>query len=236
MSLPIVNTVRSEELCVARVPLFRGLTHQQQLEVARMARPTLLDRTERVYSEGSNISQLMVVHTGRVKIARTSPDGHEQIIRVLGAGDFIGESAFLSGVRPDHEATALEPAQLCVFHHADLGHLVNKHPSIGLRMLESVSQRLEEIESRLASVISGNVTSRFANYLMTLPTQHSSGSHPEVMLPLAKKDIASLLDTTPESLSRLLRHLSDSGVITQEPRGKITITDIDALSTLATGL
>ncbi len=236
MPLPTVDTARSEELCVARVPLFLGLTHEQQLEVARVARPTLLDRTERVYSAGSNISQLMVVHTGRVKISRTSPDGHEQIIRVLGAGDFIGESAFLSGVRPDHEATALEPAQLCVFHHADLGRLVEKHPSIGLRMLESVSRRLGETEARLASVISGDVTSRLASYLLALPTRHGSGIHPEVVLPLAKKDIASLLDTTPESLSRQLRHLSDSGVIAQAPRGKVTITDVDALSALSTNL
>lgn len=234
-SLPVIsNTAPSEEPCVARVPLFRGLTHEQQLEVARVARPTRLDRADRVYSAGSDISQLMVVHTGQVKISRTSSDGHEQIIRVLGAGDFIGESAFLSGVRPDHDATTLEPAQLCVFHHADLGHLLEKHPSIGLRMLESVSQRLEETEARLASAISKDVTSRLADYLLSLPTRHEPGTPIEVVLPLAKKDIASLLDTTPESLSRQLRHLSDSGVITQAPRGRITITDVAALSALST--
>lgn len=231
-----LNTASPEDLCVARVPLFRGLTHDQQLEVSRVARPTMLDRSEHVYSAGSNISQLMVVHTGRVKISRTTPDGYEQIIRVLGPGDFIGEAAFLTGSSPDHEATALEPAQLCVFHHADLGRLVEKHPSIGLRMLQSVSRRLGETEERLAAVISGDVTSRLASYLLSLPTQHGSGINPEVVLPLAKKDIASLLDTTPESLSRRLRSLSDSGVITQGPRGKITITDIDALTALATNL
>ncbi len=236
MSLPDMDESRSEELCVTRVPLFRGLTHEQQLEVASVARPTLLDRAERVYSKGSNISQLMVVHTGRVKISRTSLDGHEQIIRVLGAGGFIGESAFLSGVRPNHDATALESSQLCVFHHADLERLVEKHPSIGLRMLESVSRRLGETEERLASVISGDISSRLASYLLALPSRHGSGIHPEVELPLAKKDIASLLDTTPESLSRQLRRLSDSGVIIQAPRGKITIADINALSALSARL
>lgn len=236
MPLQTGETGHTEELCVAKVPLFRGLTHEQQLEVARVARPTSLDRAERVYTAGSNISQLMIVHTGRVKISRTSPDGHEQIIRVLETGDFIGESAFLSGVRPDHEATALEPAQLCVFHHNDLGRLVEKHPSIGLRMLESVSRRLGETEERLAAVISGDVTSRLASYLLNLPNHHGSGIYPKVQLPLAKKDIASLLDTTPESLSRQLRRLSDSGVIEQTPQGLITITDIDALTALSTQL
>lgn len=227
------DTAGIEELCVARVPLFRGLSRDQQLEVARVARPTRLDRADRVYTAGSDVSQLLVVHTGRVKVSRTSPDGYEQIVRVLGEGDFIGEQAFLTGARPDHEATAVDAVQLCVFHHADLGRLVERHPSIGLRMLESVSRRLSETEERLASVISEDVTSRLARYLLALPTRRGSGTHPEVVLPLAKKDIASLLDTTPESLSRQLRHLTDSGVIVPGPRGTITITDVDALSALS---
>lgn len=230
---PLVDAPRSDDLCVTRVPLFQGLTLEQQHDVAEVARPTRLDRAEHAYSAGADISQLMIVHAGRVKIARVSPEGHEQIIRVLGPGDFIGESAFISGTRPDHEATALEPAELCVFDHADLGRLVAQHPSIGLRMLESMSQRLGETEARLASVISEDVTARLARYLLALPVRSRSGHHPEVVLPLAKKDIASLLDTTPESLSRQLRRLSDSGVIAQGDRGTITITDVDALSSLS---
>lgn len=217
---------------MARVPLFQGLTREQQLEVARVARPTRVGRDELVYAAGSDISQLMVVHTGRVKISRVSADGHEQIVRVLGPGDFVGESSFLTGARPDHLATSLERGSMCVFRHTDLGRLVEAHPSIGLRMLEGVSRRLEETETRLASLISGDVSSRLATYLMSLPATYG----PEgatVTLPLPKKDIASLLDTTPESLSRQLRRLGESGLITQHPRGRVTVTDLDALTALA---
>ncbi|GGK75164.1 Crp/Fnr family transcriptional regulator [Ornithinimicrobium pekingense] len=221
-----------EDLCVARVPLFSGLTHDQQLEVAAVARPTRVDRGEQLYAAGSGISQLVVVHTGRVKISRLSADGHEQIVRVLGAGDFVGESAFLTGARPDHVATALEPGSMCVFRHADLDRLVREHPSIGLRMLQGVSRRLDETETRLASVISGDVSSRLAGYLLSLPATY--GPHgPTVTLPLPKKDVASLLDTTPESLSRQLRRLGDSGVIAQHAGRRVTLTDVDALTQLS---
>jgi CRP/FNR family transcriptional regulator len=180
------------------------------------------------------MSQLMVVHTGQVKIARTSAAGHEQVIRVLGPGDFIGESAFLTGTRPDHAAEALVYTELCVFRHADLGRLVEKHPSIGLRMLQGVSQRLDDTEARLASVISGNVSSRLADYLLSLPATPGPRGAIDVTLPLAKKDIASLLSTTPESLSRQLRKLTDTGVISQQEQGRITITDVTALTALST--
>lgn len=222
------------DLCVTRVPLFHGLTHAQQMEVAAFARTLRLDAVEQAYAAGSDVSQLMVVHTGEVKISRTSAAGHEQVIRVLGPGEFIGESAFLTGASPDHSAQALVGTELCVFRHADLGRLVEKHPSIGLRMLQGVSKRLDDTEARLASVISGNVGSRLADYLLSLPAKPGPRGTIEVTLPLAKKDIASLLSTTPESLSRQLRRLTDAGVISQQDRGPITISDVTALSALST--
>lgn len=225
---------RHEGLCVSKVPLFQGLTLAEQLDVAKVAHPIHLDRADQAYSAGSEISQLMVVHTGRIKISHIGAKGHEQIIRVLEPGDFIGESAFLTGARPDHSATALEDAELCVFRHADLDALVTRHASIGIRMLQGVSQRLADAEARLASLISGDVSSRLAEYLLELPAEAGPDGSLNVVLPLAKKDIASLLDTTPESLSRQLRALSNARVIAQEPLSRITILDVDALNALTT--
>ncbi|MGC0142791.1 Crp/Fnr family transcriptional regulator [Pseudactinotalea sp. Z1732] len=221
-----------ENLCVVQVPLFHGLSFDDQVKVADVATPTSVDAGEQVYAAGSDTSQLMVVHTGAVKVSRVDAEGREQILRVLGPGEFVGESAFLTGARPDHFTTALEPSSMCVFRHADLGRLVAAHPSIGMRMLQEVSRRLAQTETRLASVISGDVTSRLAEYVLSL---HGTTTEDGVVveLPLAKKDIASLLDTTPESLSRQLRKLQQSGIAhTQGARGLI-IHDIDALMDLA---
>lgn len=222
------------DLCVARVPLFQGLTHTQQVEVASFAHPTNLNASEQIYAAGSDMSQLLVVHTGQVKISRTTANGQEQLLRVLGPGEFIGEFAFLTGSKPDHTAEAIGSTQLCVFRHADLGRLAEKHPSIGLRMLQGVSKRLADTEDRLASVISGSVGSRLADYLLSLPSKRGPQGTIEVKLPLAKKDIASLLSTTPESLSRQLRKLTDAEVIAQDGQGRIAIRDVNALTDLST--
>lgn len=223
-----------DDLCVATVPLFRHLAREDQLDVARVARPTRLTPGELVYSAGSTAAQLMVVHTGSLKISRVDADGREQILRVLGPGDFFGESALITGARPDHFATALDEGSMCVFRHADLDRLVRAHPSIGLAMLHEVSRRLADTERRLVAVISGDVSSRLADYLLSLPAR--PGEHGvTVRLPLAKKDVASLLGTTPESLSRQLRRLGDSGVIQADATRTIRILDVDALLRLAAG-
>ena len=220
-----------EDLCVARVPLFKSLSREEQLEVAQMARPAELTKG-RSFPSGPDGSQLVVVHAGRVKVTRIGPDGQEQILRVLGPGDFVGESAFLTGRFPEHVTIALEPGSACVFPHTALQQLVERHPSIAVRMLQGVSRRLEEIETRLAALISGDVTSRLAGYLLSLPARRGREGL-EVELPLAKKDVASLLDTTPESLSRQLRRLHEAGVASSGDGRRVVIRDVDALVELS---
>src|SRR5690606_36885261 len=200
-------SARSDDLCVARVPLFQALSHDEQLDVAQLARPVRVAKGEHIYGAGDDVSQLMVVHTGMIKLSRISPDGEEQIVRVLEPGDFVGEPAFRSGGCPDQFATSLQGGSMCVFRHQGLGALIRQHPSIGLRMLQGVSRRLDATEERLSAVTSVEVVGRLARYLVDLPAKSSGKDAPLVRLPLAKKDIASLLDTTPESLSRQLRRL-----------------------------
>lgn len=233
--LKLVPSRPPGDLCVARVPIFKSLSQEQQLDVAHVARPVHVDREEFLYLAQERVSQLMVVHTGRVKIFRTSVDGSEQLLRVLTPGDFVGELAFLTGQNPDHSAQAMEPSQLCVFAHNDLRQLVESHPRIGLEMLQEVSQRLSQTEARLASMSSSDVGTRLARYLLGLPSVPGAGGQATITLPLAKKDIASLLGTTPESLSRALRRLADAGVVDLSRGGQLLVRDGGRLSAQANG-
>ena len=217
--------------CVSRVPVFASLSAQDQQRVEGLARPTHLKAGETAYGADDDVSQLMVLHTGRLKIFRLSADGSEQLIRVLGPGDFTGETSVFTGQRPDDYATALEECQLCVFRHDDLEGLIRRHPEIGLQLLSRVSARLSDTEHRLNSLTSRDVESRLADYLLGLPSTWRGGVG-MVSLPLAKKDVASLLDTTPESLSRALRSLAGQGLIVIGAGRSVSITQSDRLQQL----
>lgn len=217
--------------CVSRVPVFAGLSAHDQRQVAELAHPTHLKARESAYSADDHLSQLMVLHTGRVKIFRLSADGSEQIVRLLGPGEFTGETSVFTGQRPDDHATALDDSQLCVFRHDDLKALIRQHPEIGLRMLATVSERLSDTEGRLNSLTSRDVESRLANYLLGLPSTWR-GRVATVSLPLTKKDVASLLDTSPESLSRALSSLAGRGLIVIGAGRSVSIMQPDLLQRL----
>ena len=216
------------DTCVSRVPVFASLSAQDQQRVEGLARPTHLKAGETAYRADDDLSQLMVLHTGRLKIFRLSADGSEQLIRVLGPGEFTGETSVFTGQRPDDYATALDECRLCVFRHDDLETLMRMNPEIGLRMLATVSERLSDTEHRLNLLTSRDVESRLADYLLGLSTTWRGGVA-SVTLPLAKKDVASLLDTTPESLSRALKSLAGQGLIVIGAGRSVSITQSDRL-------
>ncbi len=221
-----------EDLCVGRVPIFRGLSGDDLAAVAALARPVQLRRGDVAYTAGAAVGRLLVVHHGRVALTHRSPDGHEQVVRVLQEGDFVGEDAFLSGARPDHDVVAATDAQLCTFSHADLAGLVHHHPGIALRMLQAVSSRLAEADRMLASMAASDVGARLAGYLLDQPTTRDAAGRAVVHLPMAKKDIASYLGTTPESLSRAVAALTRAGIIRSDGRA-LTILDPSALEARA---
>ncbi|WP_454151425.1 Crp/Fnr family transcriptional regulator [Microbacterium lacticum] len=222
-----------DDLCVSRVPIFQGLTREEQLRVAEFVRPVHVAKGETVYSPGQSVSRLLVMHSGQLKVSHAAANGQEQILRTVTDGDVVGERAFLTGHLPNDLVVALEDSRMCVFDHTDLSALLRDYPDVGLRMLRTLSDRLASVERLLAAITSSDVSARIAAYLLDLPGGIRDGV-PTVWLPLAKYEIASYLGTTPETLSRRLAALAASGVIELHGRREVTILDIDGLERVAT--
>lgn len=199
------------DLCVSRVPIFNKLAPADQERVAALAQPVRFIAGELVADEHS-APRLLVVHQGRLKTHRLNKDGSEQLLRVLGTGDFTGESGVLTGQPSSKRISALDDGMACSFTHEALIGLLRSRPQVALRMLATVSGQLEHAEDRLAALTSTDVTTRLAAYLLDLPGTTRDG-RTVVRLPLAKKDVASLLGTTPESFSRALNRLAQAGLI-----------------------
>lgn len=235
------------DLCVARVPVFQGLGRPEQMHIAEFARPVKVARGDRVFTPGATLSQVMVVHSGALKVSRVAFNGQEQVLRVARAGDVVGEREFLTGRGTTDVVTAVEDTQICVFDHEDLAEIFRTYPDIGERMLRSLSDRLASVERLLAAITSSDVAARVAAYILGLPQAPSKragagqtgnpqpgGGRPWVKLPMAKREVASYLGTTPESLSRRLADFVAGGLILMEG-GDIRVLNAPALEEVALG-
>lgn len=232
--LPLRDVTVHDDNCVRRVPIFAGLTPAQQDLVATRARPRMLADGELVHGVGEQTGLMFVVHTGAVKVSRLLPSGRTQLLRVVTPGETLGEYAFLTGSAPLEEAQAIDDARLCVFVHDDLTTLIQQYPDIAQRMLQTLGERLAQTEHQL-TLNSQSVEVRIADYLLQQPLLRGpEQTGMRVRLPLNKKDIASLLGTTPESLSRALGRLRTKGAIDIADE-VVTIVDPEALESLVSG-
>jgi CRP/FNR family transcriptional regulator len=208
-----LGQVSAGEPCVSLVPLFAGLTREQQADVATLARPVTVGPGETFIRAGARQAPLFVVHAGMVKLSRTTADGKSTTLQVLGPGEVGGETWLLTGERPENDVVALEAARMCVFEPAALDTIVRRFPSVGIALLRSLAMRLHSAERMLTARTLADVGARLAAYLLDCPTTWGVGGAATAQLPMAKKDIATFLGTSPETVSRRLRAFEREGLI-----------------------
>ncbi|NLE26430.1 MAG: Crp/Fnr family transcriptional regulator [Clostridiaceae bacterium] len=212
--------------CVSIVPIFNHLEDQQMAEIVETIKPGIYKKGEIIYSAGDQSDSLYIVNKGRIRIYRLSESGKEQLVRILAAGDFTGELALFSESTHESYAQAMEDTEVCMINRRDLQGFLMRYPSISLKILSEFSRRLEKSELQTTRVSTEKVETRIAQFLAECVENNKSM---EFTLPMSKKDLASYLGTTPETISRRLAELEDTGYIKQKTARKVLVLDLDGL-------
>ena len=215
---------------IARVPLFEGLPSEQIEDLAMIVTDQVFRRGESIFSEGDEGSGFYVVIRGRVKIFKLSLEGKEQILHFFGPGEPFGEVPVFTGQHFPANAEAMEESRVFFFPRKSFVNLIKKNPSLALNMLAVLSMRLRRFTALIDDLSLKEVPGRLAAYLLYLNDQHKGSK--EVELTITKAQLASLLGTIPETLSRILGKLSLQGFIETDGR-RIRILDSEALQDLA---
>lgn len=215
--------------CVSLVPIFNHLDEESMAKIATKAHHRDLSRGEYLYQAADEDNSVYIVHKGQVRIFHLSESGKEQLIRVLNPGDFTGEwTIFSSDTYHENYAEATRNTQICAINRDDLLELLKKYPEISMKIMSSMSERLSQSEKQTASVATESVSNRIIYYLEDLAGVDAE-DEVKVTLPMTRKDLASYLGTTPETLSRRFKDLENRGLINQLPKNTIHIPSIEEL-------
>ncbi|MFA7670027.1 MAG: Crp/Fnr family transcriptional regulator [Burkholderiaceae bacterium] len=213
-------------LCVSRVPIFNHLPAEALAVIAAKASMRAYERGQFIHRAGEPSDKLFIVHKGKVKVYRLADTGKEQLVRILNPGDFAGELALFSDDADDSYAEAMQASEICTIYQADVRALLLQYPDISLHVLAELSRRLGTSEKQAATIATTSINTRLAQYLADQAEQESSFTF---NLPMSRKNLASFLGTTPETVSRRFGEFEDAGWIRQSGQRKITILDLDAL-------
>jgi CRP/FNR family transcriptional regulator, dissimilatory nitrate respiration regulator len=217
---------------MAHAPLFGGLSQEELTRIGSITQEKFYGRGQAIFWEGDPGNGFYMVADGKVKIYKTSADGKEQILHIYGPGHPFGEVPVFSGNRFPANALALKKSRLLFFPRKDFIRLISRHPSLALNMLAVLSMRLRQFTVQVENLSLKEVPARLASYLIYLSGEQNSAA--TVELPISKGQLASLLGTIPETLSRIFNKMSQQQLITVEG-GRIGLLSRDALEDLAAG-
>jgi CRP/FNR family transcriptional regulator, anaerobic regulatory protein len=210
--------------CIEIVPIFSNLSEDEMLEIANITSEAHFDKGSYVYMANDLGGKLYVLHKGRIKISRINHNGKEQVLRIVGPGEFMGEMTLLSNTPLMDNAEVLEKSVMCLIDGNKLKALMNKYPSIAFKVMEVLSKRLEQAESMIEKINLNTVEQRLALALLDL-----INSKQEINLNMTKGDFASSIGMSQETLSRRLTVLQDEQIIELVGHRKIIVKDIKRL-------
>ncbi len=217
---------------LVRVPLFEGLPVAQLWDLARIAVSKPVARGDMLFSEGEKAEGFYVILSGRVKIYKVSMEGKEQILHIFGEGEIFGEvPVFAGGNYPAHAET-LEKGRVLFFSRNDFVALVKNEPALALNMLSVLSLRLRRFTHMVEDLSLKEVPGRLAAHLLYLGERNPGKDILE--LEITKSQLAGLLGTIPETLSRILSRMIQQRILQVDGRS-IRVLDRDTLQALADG-
>lgn len=214
-----------QQSCLYQVPIFNHLTDQFIASLTQKLNHFHLERGEYLYTEGEKLNALYIVQSGSLRVYRLNAEGDQQLMRLMNSGDFIGEwSLFSEGEAetPDN-AQALTDVKVCVLYKEDFMELLMQQPSVSIKILSTLSERLDSMEERYFSLTALPVEERIITYLKTLPVKENG----RIELPMARKELATYLGTTPETLSRRFKELEEKEIIRVHKIQEVELLDAE---------
>lgn len=157
-----------------------------------------------VFQQEEIFTGFYIVKNGKFKIYKLKEDGKEIIINIMTSGNIIAAPILFSEekIYPAN-LEALEPGQLYYISEINYCNFIKQYPEFQKKLLEILSKYVINLKERFVSISLESIEERIINYLIDLGAKYQY-----VPLSIAKKQLALLLGSTPETISRIFNKLN----------------------------
>lgn len=209
---------------LSHLPLFCEMTPAELDRIAQGARELRVARNEVIFRRGDPADGFFVVVLGQVKLALSSPQGMEKVVELIGPGQSFGEAVMFMGRPYPVYAQALVETVLLHINRNVINEGIDTDPVFCRKMLAGLSIRLHRMIQTVESISLRSSAQRVIDYLLHDVDVASAGQEVCISLAANKNVIASSLNLTPETFSRVLHDLSAAGLIKVEGK-EVRIVD-----------
>lgn len=222
----------THDICAGKVPIFQGLNRDELRKIVTLTGQREFAKGETLVNEGTSSDTLYIINEGRVKLSKVNAQGKEQILRLLGDGDFFGElNVFGEGREVNYGAVAVIATKLCSLSGDRMKQVMAANPGIALKLVGALSRRVADTENLAQHLSSGDADSRTAFVLLELADDHGVPTDEGIRidLPLNREELSAYAGLTRETLSRRLGAFEKAGLIRVPGPKRVLVLDRPSL-------
>lgn len=213
-----------------KAPLFAALDEHAAESLIQTMHPARLERGDVLFHEGDQGDRLYVIGEGKIKLGRTSADGRENLIAILGPGEMFGELSLFDPGPRTATATAVAETQLLSMGHEQLGEFLGQRPGVAASLLGALARRLRRTNDVLADLVFTDVPGRVAKALLDLAGRFGRPVEEGVMVAhdLTQEELAQLVGASRETVNKALADFASRGWLRLEARA-VLLLDVERL-------
>jgi CRP/FNR family transcriptional regulator, cyclic AMP receptor protein len=214
-----------------RTPLFATLDQDAAASLRASMNEIELARGDLLFHEGDPGDSLYVVLRGKIKLGRTSGDGRENLVAVLGPGEMFGELSLFDPGPRSAGATALVDSTLLGLSSDELTPWLASRPDVARALLRAIARRLRRTNDSMSDLVFSDVPGRVAKALLDLSarfgTPAEDGIH--VAHDMTQEELAQLVGASRETVNKALADFAGRGWLRLEARA-VVLTNVERLS------
>jgi CRP/FNR family cyclic AMP-dependent transcriptional regulator len=211
-------------------PLFRELDDEAAVALRASLTETRLRRGEVLFREGDSGDKLFIVTEGKVKLGKSSSDGRENLLAILGPGQMFGELSLFDPGPRSATVTAVTDCVMQSLSHDELLEWLTGRPAVARGLLAQLGSRLRKANDVVADLVFSDVPGRVAKALLDLASHFGrtadDGIH--VHHDLTQEELAQLVGASRETVNKALADFASRGWLRLEPRS-VVILDAERL-------
>ena len=216
---------------VRQAPLFSTLSSEDAAALRTSMTTTHLDRGEVLFREGEQGDRVYVLTGGKIKLGRTSIDGRENLVAIIGPGEMFGELSLFDPGPRSATASAVAHSDLISLGHDALHEFLSDRPKVAQSMLGALARRLRRTNDSLADLVFTDVPGRVAKALLDLSNRFGQPVDGGIRVPhdLTQEELAQLVGASRETFNKALADFAARGWLHLEPRA-VVLHDTERLA------
>jgi CRP-like cAMP-binding protein len=223
---------KCEQCIVREFSSLKALNKDELIRISECKTSKTIKKGETIFEEGENVNGIFCVKDGICKLTKLSPNGKDQIVKLVTKGELLGQRSMISDEPANLSAIALEDMQVCFIPKTEILGFFDKNNQFSMNVMKTICGDLKLADDHMVNMAQKSVKERLAETLIYLHETFGVNADKTLKVQLSRDELASMIGTATESCIRLLSDFNKLGMIELVGK-KIVLKDINKLKKLA---